>query len=168
MNSNPPCPSLGTIIHTIHLYIQLPFDSVSCISAWHVDACFNLCDFCNMLDDSGAMHQPLHPVWCIVHCININRICHQITHVLIQSMGDSFCICEGIKRQNTKIICNILPSVCRKSNRPRHLAGWGIVPVRHFCFKTRARFQQNACRFSKNAPTMDDLGKTTRVKRKRP
>lgn len=44
----------------------------------------------------------------------------------------------------------------------------GIVPVRPFIFQTRVLFQQRACRFSKNVPTMDDLGKTSRVKRKRP
>ena len=44
----------------------------------------------------------------------------------------------------------------------------GIVPVQPFSFQTRALFQQNACCFSKNAPTMDDLGKTSIVKRKRP
>lgn len=44
----------------------------------------------------------------------------------------------------------------------------GIIPVRPFIFQTRALFQQNACRFSKNAPTMDDLSKTSIVKRKRP
>ncbi len=31
----PRCPSPGTIIHSIHQNIQLHFDSVSCISAWH-------------------------------------------------------------------------------------------------------------------------------------
>ena len=62
------------------------------------------------------MQQPLHPLWCIVHCIIINRISHLITHVLIQGMGDSFCICEGIKRQITGIICYILPFACNKSN----------------------------------------------------
>ena len=49
---------------------------------------------------------------------------HLITHVLIQGMGDVFCICEGIKRQITGIICYILPSACKKSNMSRHLAGW--------------------------------------------
>ena len=44
----------------------------------------------------------------------------------------------------------------------------GIAPARPFCFQTKALFQQNDCRFSKNAPTMDDLGKTSIVKRKRP
>ena len=85
--SEPPCPSPGTIIHTIHRYIQLPFDSVSCISAWHAGVCFNLCDFCNMLYDSGATYSPLHPLWCIVHCIIINRISHKRTETLIQGFS---------------------------------------------------------------------------------
>ena len=44
----------------------------------------------------------------------------------------------------------------------------GTFPVWPFCFQTRALFQQNACPFSENAPTMDDLGKTSRVKGNRP
>ena len=79
-----------------------------------------------MLNDSGAMNQPLHSVWCIVHCININRICHLITHVLIQGMGDVFCVYEGIERQNTGIICNILPIICKKLNIYRHFAEWEL------------------------------------------
>ena len=70
------------------------------------------------------MHKPLHHLWCIVHCIIINRISHLITHVLIQRMGDSICIYEGILRQIIGIICYILPSGCKKSNISRHLAGW--------------------------------------------
>ena len=44
----------------------------------------------------------------------------------------------------------------------------GIFPVQPFCFQTRALFQQKAFRFRKNAPTMDDLSKTSRVQENRP
>ena len=133
MNS-PPCPSSGTIIHTIHLYIQLPFDSVSCISALHVGACFNLCHFCNMLDDSGAMHLSSHPAWCIVHCININRMSQIRTVILIQSVSrlrfllfmQKYCVCgtfapSGLKRKPGQVVSLVgflpLRGLCGPRNR---------------------------------------------------
>ena len=54
------------------------------------------------------------------------RLHHLITHVLIQGMGDSFCICKGIKRQITGIICYILPYACKKSDISRHFAEWEL------------------------------------------
>ena len=71
------------------------------------------------------MHPFLSSLRCIVHCIKINRISHQITHVLIQCMGDSFCVYEGIKRQIIGVICNILSLACKKANISCHFAGWG-------------------------------------------
>ena len=47
------------------------------------------------------MHPLLHPARCIVPCITVHQICQLNPHVLIQSMGISFCIYRPINRQNT-------------------------------------------------------------------
>ena len=46
------------------------------------------------------MHPLLHPVRCIVPCIIVHRISQLNPHVLIQSMGISFCIYRLISCQN--------------------------------------------------------------------
>ena len=46
------------------------------------------------------MHPLLHPAGCIVPCIIVHRISQLNPHVLIQSMGISFCIYRLISCQN--------------------------------------------------------------------
>ena len=74
--------------------------------------------------------QPVAPTRLEPGCIGIKIrvLSHLITHVLIQGMGDSLCVCGWIGRQIVEVFWYILPFICRKPKSSRHLAGWEPTP----------------------------------------